>query len=135
MKSFGIVIAVLATCIFAAYAYSFMPSISAVRSANVVTVHFELLGEYPQDVQSIEIVDVDSGNVVWRVRAIGEMFQLHRFNLVAGTNSGLLQPFWGRFQTEIPKQRFFEIKPRTNYQASVCFAGWLSLCKSSKFRF
>jgi hypothetical protein len=135
MKSFVVVIVVLATCIFAAYAYFFTPSVSAVRSAAVVTVHFELLGEYPQDVQSIEIVDVESGNVVWRVRATGEMFQLHKFNLVAGPNSGLLQPFWGSLQTEIPKQPPFILQTGIGYRTSVCFATWLKLCRSTNFRF
>ncbi|MGJ9420871.1 hypothetical protein ACHAC9_24535 [Massilia sp. CMS3.1] len=135
MKSFSVVIAVLAALVFAAYAYLFMPSVSALRSANVVTVHFELLGEYPEDIESIEIVDVASGEIIWRVKALGEMFQLHNFKLATGPNSGLLEPFSGRFQTEIPKQSPFEIKPRTSYQATVCFAGWLRICRNTTFRF
>lgn len=135
MKSFGVVIAVLAGLGFAAYAYLFMPSVSASRSADVVTVHFELLGEYPENIKSIEILDVASGQVIWRVRALGEMFQLHNFRLVTGQNSGRLEPFWGRFQTEIPTQSSFEIKPQTNYQARVCFASWLRICRNTRFRF
>ena len=58
MKSFGIVIAFFATCIMAAYVVYFMPSVSAVRSADVVTVHFELLGDYAENVRRIDIIDL-----------------------------------------------------------------------------
>jgi hypothetical protein len=133
MKSFAIVVAVLAMLILATLAYLFTPSVNAVQTAQGVTVHFETLGEYPSNVRQIEVVEQGSGRIVWRVRAHGAMFQLHRVQLVPGFNMGTLQPSWGSVQTEIPAHGSFELQRGTAYRASVCFRGWPYICRDADF--
>lgn len=133
MKSIVIVMSVLAMLVFATLAYLFTPSVFAVRSAHGLTVHCELLGEYPSDVRRIEVVEHASNRLVWRVTARGETFQLHRFDLVPGLNAGRLLPSSGTAQTDIPVQAAFDLQRGINYRASVCFTGWLNICRNVDF--
>jgi hypothetical protein len=133
MRSIVVVVAVLAMLVMAAVLYLVTPSVYTVRSAHRLTVHCEVLGDYPSDVARIEIVEQKSSRIVWRIKAQGDMFQLHKFDVVSGPNAGGVQPFWGRFQTEIPTQGSFELKPGVAYRASVCSADWLRLCRGVAF--
>jgi hypothetical protein len=135
MKSFVIGVAVLAMLLQATLAYFFTPSVYAARTAQGVTMHFETLGEYPSDIHRIEVVEQVSGRMVWRVTARGEMFQLHRFQLVPGLNKGSLEPSWGDVQTEIPAHGSYELKRGIAYRTSVCFGGWPYICKEADFIF
>jgi hypothetical protein len=96
MKSFVIVVAILAVVLLATLAYLFTPSVYAGRTAQGVTVHFETLGEYPSDIDRIEVVQQESGQIVWRATSQGEMFQLDRFQLMPGPNISRLNPSHGR---------------------------------------
>jgi hypothetical protein len=109
------------------------PSVFAVASAGGVTIHCQVLGEYPSNVERIDIVEKRSGRLVWRIRAQGGMFQLHEFNLASGPNSGAVRPFRGSFRTETPVQGAFDLEPGIKYQAFVCEAGWLRICRSTEF--
>lgn len=133
MKSFVIVGAVVFTLLLVTLAYLFTPSVYAVGTVQGVTVHFETLGEYPSDIDRIEVVEQANGRMVWRVKARGEMFQMHRFQLVPGLNSGGLQPSWGSVQAEIPARGSFKIQRGIAYRASVCFKGWPYICRDADF--
>jgi hypothetical protein len=133
MKYLVIAVALPLTLVVLALAYFVTPSVFAVRSAQGVTVHCEVLGDYPSSIERIEIIEERNRRMVWRVKARGKMFQLHKFDLVPGLNAGNIQPFWGHFQTEIPAQGSFELKPGIKYRASVCSADWLKLCRSTEF--
>ena len=133
MKSFVPVAAALALLGLATLAYFLTPSVYAVRSADGVTVHCEVLGDYPADVERIDLVEEKSGRTVWRVKAQGDMFQLHKFDLVSGANAGTLHPFWGNFQTDIPATGSFFLAPGIKYRVSVCSADWLRRCKGTTF--
>jgi hypothetical protein len=133
MKYFVIVGAVVATLLLATLAYLFTPSVYAVGTVQGVTVHFETLGEYPSDIDRIEVVEQESGRMVWRVKARGEMFQLDQFQLVPGLNAGEPQPSWGSVQTEMPAHGSFKIQRGIAYRASVCFRGWPYICRDADF--
>lgn len=133
MKSFAIVVAVLATLMLATLAWLFTPSVYATQTAKGVTVHVETLGEYPSDIDRIEVVERESGRTVWRVTARGAMFQLQGFELVAGSNMGGLQPTWGSAQTDIPADGAFTLQRGIAYRAAVCFKGWPYLCRNADF--
>ena len=133
MKSFAIVITIFASLLALAFAYFMTPSVFSVRSARGVTVHCEVLHDYPSDVARIEIVDEQSGKIVWRVKARGEMFQLHNFDLVPGLNTGTLRPFRGDFEQDIPAHGPFDLKRGIRYRASVCSADWLPVCRNASF--
>ena len=133
MKPFVLAAAALAMLVLAALACFLTPSVYTVRSSDGVTVHCEVLGDYPADVERIDIVEEKSGRTVWRVKAQGDMFQLHKFDLVPGANAGTLHPFWGTFQADIPAQGAFVLTPGIGYRVSVCAADWLRRCKGTTF--
>lgn len=135
MKSFVIAVAVVAVILLAALAYLFTPSVYATRTAQGVTVHFETLGEYPSDIDRIQVVEYESGRMVWRATARGEMFQLDRFLMVPGLNIDILKPSYGRVQTEIPAQGSFTLQRGIAYRAFVCFKGWPYICRDAGFTF
>jgi hypothetical protein len=135
MKSFVIVVAILAVVLLATLAYLFTPSVYAGRTAQGVTVHFETLGEYPSDIDRIEVVQQESGQIVWRATSQGEMFQLDRFQLMPGPNISRLNPSHGRVQTEIPAHGSFTLQRGIAYRASVCFKGWPYICRDADFIF
>jgi hypothetical protein len=123
MKSFVIVVTVLAMLLVATLAYLFTPSVYATRTAQGVTVHLATLGEYPSDIHLIEVVEQGSGRMVWRVTARGEMFQLHRFTMVPGPNMRGLEPLWGGVQTDFPAHGPYELQRGIAYRASVVSEG------------
>lgn len=133
MKSFLIIAAILALLVLATLAYLFTPSVYAVRTVQGVTVHFETLGEYPSDIDRIEVVEHETRRMVWRVSARGEMFQLHQFQLVPGLNISRPQPSWGSVQTDIPAHGAFMLRRGVAYRASVCFRGWPYICRNADF--
>lgn len=135
MKSFVIAVAVVAVILLATLGYLFMPSVYATQTAQGVTVHFETLGEYPSDIDRIEVVEHESGRMVWRATARGEMFQLDRFPLAPGLNIDSLKPSYGRVQTEIPAQGSFTLQRGIAYRAVVCFKGWPYICRDADFTF
>lgn len=113
----------------------FTPSVYAAPTAQGVTVHFASLGEYPSDIDRIEVVEQGSGQMVWRAVSRGEIFQLDRFQLVPGLNTGTLKPSYGRVHTEIPAHGSFMLQRGIAYRASVCFKGWPYMCKDADFMF
>ena len=133
MKYLAAAIAIPGVPVLLACAYFLTPSVYLERSARGLTVHCEVLHDYPSDVSRIDIVEQESGRIVWRVKARGEKFQLHDFDLVRGSNPGRLQPYWGDYRTEIPAQGSFYLAPGVSYRASVCSAGWFSICRTIAF--
>jgi hypothetical protein len=133
MKYFAIVITILAVILLATLAYFFTPSVYAAHTAQGVSVHFETLSEYPSDIDRIEVVEQRSGRMVWRATARGEMFQLDRFQLEPGLNTGSLKPSYGSVQTEVPAYGSFAIQRGIAYRASVCFKGWPYICRDADF--
>lgn len=47
------------------------------NTSSGVTIHCESLGEYPSDIGAIELRDAATQEVVWSVRPVGQLFQLH----------------------------------------------------------
>jgi hypothetical protein len=135
MKSFVIVVAIAAVILLARLTCLFTPSVYAARTAQGVTVHFETLGEYPSDIDRIEVVEQRSGRMVWRASARGGMFQLDRFTLVPGLNIAALKPSYGRVHTEVPADGSFTLRRGIAYCASVCFKGWPYRCRDAGFIF
>jgi hypothetical protein len=97
MKYLVIAVALPLVLILIAYAYFSTPSVYAESSAHGVTIHCEVLHDYPSDVGQIEITEATTGKVVWSVKAEGEIFQLHKLNLTRGWNVEMLRPYSGQF--------------------------------------
>lgn len=133
MKYLAAAIAIPVAIVLSAFVYFTTPSVYSAGSARGVTIHCEVLHDYPSDVSRIDIVETKSGRVVWRVKALGDKFQLHHFDLARGPNAGQLQPYWGAYRTDIPAQGFFDLKPGIHYRASVCSAGWWPICRPAEF--
>ena len=135
MKSFVLVSALVSFLLLIALTYFLTPDIFAAAAVDGVTVHCELLGEYPSDINRIEIVERANGRMVWRVVAREEMFQLHSFKLFPGLNNSRLQSSSGGAQTDIPTTESFALPRGVSYRASVCLASWLKICRSVDFIF
>jgi hypothetical protein len=133
MKYLVIAVAIPLVLVLIAYAYFGTPSVYVESSAHGATIHCEVLHDYPSDVERIEITETTTGKIVWSVKAQGEMFQLHKFNLTRGWNVETLQPYSGQFQTSIPQQGPFYLQSGTGYRASVCSSGWFSICRTATF--
>jgi len=133
MKSFVVIAAVLAQMLMAILFQLFTPSVFAVPTAHGVTVHVKTLGEYPSDIDRIEVVEQGGGQMVWRATARGVMFQLRQFELVPGLNMGRLQHSWGSVQTEIPEHGSFQLQRGVAYRAPVCFREWPYICRNADF--
>jgi len=116
-----------------AYAYFASPSVYSEPSASGATIHCEVLHDSPSDVERIEIREATTGELVWRVKAIGDKFQLHRFDVVRGWNLTSLQPSSGQFQTGIPQRERLYPRPGIRYRVSVCSPAWRSLCRTTTF--
>lgn len=98
-----------------------------------VTVHAEFLGEYPSDVGVIEVTDLSTGHAVWRVKPVGDMFQIHSFDLRAGSNPSALEPSWGRTRTTVPAKGDFALSRGPYYRVSVCSPHRLKRCGTDDF--
>lgn len=133
MKYLALAIALPVVAVIAALGYFGTPSVFAEPSARGVTIHCEVLHDYPSDVERIDITEALSGKIVWRVRAQEDKFQLHKFDLSPGANAGTLQPYSGQFQTDIPVHGAFHLLPGVGYRVSVCAPGWLSICRTAAF--
>lgn len=133
MKYLVIAIALPLTLLPMAWTYFSTPSVFSVSSVAGVTVHCELLGDYPSDIEYIELIEKKSGRMIWRVEARGDMFQLHSFELNPGANPASFKPFSGDLRVGIPAQEAFYLKPGISYRASICSAEWLKLCRSTEF--
>ena len=117
MKTFIIVVVILALILLTTLGYLFTPSVYAARTSHGVTVHVATLGEYPSDIDRIEIVEKG------------------RFELVPGPNIDSLKPSYGMVQTDIPAHGSFALERGIAYRASVCFRGWPYTCRDADFIF
>lgn len=133
MKYLAMAIAILLLPVLFAYVYFVTPSVYVETSARGVSIHCEVLRDYPSDIGRIEIREMASGMVVWSVRAQGSKFQLHKFDLTRGWNADTLQPSFGRFDTDVPRRGPFYLRPGTGYQASICSSAPLSICRTASF--
>lgn len=99
------------------------------------TAHMELLGEYPSDVGVIELREVDSAQVIWRVVADKEKLQLHQVAFAAGQNAARLAISWGQARTEIPGDSSeFMLVAGTEYQLRICPSSSWRRCAVETFR-
>ena len=133
MKYLAAAIVIPAGLVLFACVYFTTPAVYSARSARGVVIHCEVLHDYPSDVSRIDITEKKSGRIVWRVTARGDKFQLHHFDLASGPDTGHLQPYSGTYRTDIPARGFFDLKPGVDYRASVCSAGWWSICRTTEF--
>lgn len=133
MKYLAATVAILLLPIVIACIYFSTPTVYAESADGRAIIHCEVLGEYPSDVSRIEIIEVRTGRVIWKVNANGGHFQIHKFELVLGSNVSTLQPNFGNFQNEIPQQGPFYLGPKTPYRASVCSSGRFSICRMASF--
>lgn len=133
MKYLAIAVAIPLVLVLIAYAYFVTPSVYSEPSARGATIHCEVLHDYPSDVERVEITEATTGKVVWRVKARGDKFQLHKFDLSRGWNAETLQPYSGQFQTDIPQRGPFYLQSGTGYRASVCSSGWFTICRTATF--
>jgi hypothetical protein len=125
--------AILLVPVLFAYVYFVTPSVYAEASARGVTIHCEVLHDYPSDVGRIDIQETATGMVVWSVKARGSKFQLHTFDLTRGWNADTLRPSFGQFDPDIPRRGPFYLRPRTGYQASICSPPPFSICRVASF--
>jgi hypothetical protein len=97
--------------------------------------HMEFLGEYPNDIGSIELSQADASQVIWRVVAKDDMVQLHSIQLSVGSNSADLQAR-GHSVTEIPNNvPEFVLTPNTRYRLLVCSPSRWRRCTAKAFQF
>ncbi len=111
------------------------PPVTVEHTQSGVTVHCESLGEYPSDIGRVEVTECASGQTVWRVEpSSGKVFQLHKFPLSAGVNSGSLPLSWGRARTVIPSRGVFILTRGVEYQVAVCAPEGLKRCGRAIFK-
>ena len=98
------------------------------------TAHMEFLGEYPNDIGSIELSHADASQVIWQVVAKDDMVQLHSIQLSVGSNSADLQAR-GQSVTQIPNiVSEFVLMPNTRYQLRVCPPSRWRRCTAKAFQ-
>jgi hypothetical protein len=61
------------------------PPLGIVRTPEAVTIDVQTLGEYQTSISRIRVSD-GSGKVVWEVKALGRIPQIHLINLRCGPN-------------------------------------------------
>ena len=98
--------------------------------------HMELLGEYPNDIKSIELTQTAPSQVIWRIVAKKDRVQLHSIRLAVGRNTADLQANWGQATTQVPTGASeFVLMLDTPYQLRVCPSSWWRRCASEAFQF
>ena len=103
--------------------------IEILRSTAVV--HTELMGEYPTDLESIEVREEKSDKLVWRAVADGGMFQMHSVALSIGENDTQPSVYWGKVRAIKPSDSSsFVLESDTPYLVRVCSSFYISLCNS-----
>jgi hypothetical protein len=128
----GIALAALAIGVAAVWWQT--PQLHVDVRVGAAIAHMELLGEYPSDIRSIEIARDDAPDPVWRIAAIGDMFQIHSVSLVAGANPADLKPDWGFARRRVPPSATtFQLMRSVAYRITICPAASLGLCRSTRF--
>ena len=139
MKDFLAVMGGLLACLLAvalvAAVWWQTPTLRVDTDGSRAIAHMELMGEYPSNIRSIEISDVDRGVTLWRIESRGDFFQIHSVPLRVGANATDVQLFWGLERQIVPEAKpTFELAPRTAYRIRICPDAWLGLCQSASFR-
>ena len=81
-----------------------IPSLRTEVDRDLVTVHFETLGEYPTGIGRIVLRDLESGRTVWEVRRSSGAPQLWKIELRLGENRTQQDPFGGgAFEVLVPQ--------------------------------
>ena len=130
MKKRSLFVVVLLFMFVAASNWFLTIPLNIIVSGEQAEVRFELLGDYPRNINLIEIVDVHKSQTVWRVVAKGEFIQLHGFKVVAGLNSSSLETYWGSAVTTNPQSPSLFLDPKKPYKIIVCSSTWWEMCAS-----
>ena len=110
------------------------PELHVDTGSRPAQAHMELMGEYPSDIRRIEIVRDDTSAPVWKIVAVGDLFQIHAVPLVVGDNPVDVHLFSGQARPAIPAAgRSFRLEAATAYRITICPSAWLGLCRSAPF--
>lgn len=110
------------------------PNLSVEVNHGHAVVHMELLGEYPADMRSIEISSDGLGSPVWKIAAVGDLFQIHSIALQVGSNAGNVRPSWGTsIETAPGPDSAFRLDANRSYRVRICPPARVGLCRSTEF--
>jgi len=129
-------LAILLTVAVATVAASwwFRPALRIEMLRGAAVIHTELMGEYPTNLESIELREEKSDKIVWRAVAEGKMFQMHSVALSIGENDTQPSVYWGKLHAIKPAESSsFVLVSNTPYLVRVCSSFYISLCNSGVF--
>lgn len=110
------------------------PGLHVDTAGRAATAHMELLGEYPSNIRSIEILRDGSAAPVWMIVADGDFFQIHAVSLVVGDNPVATKLFWGHARHLAPASgTTFRLDAGTGYRITICPSALLGLCRTASF--